>query len=257
MHIGQYIEKYRICKTLGLGKVFLANIGTKRVVLKPQLWERTYELEALRAVQHPNVVKLEDVAYAQEAPQGARPARHALFAVLRYIPGQSIAGSNISSKYLPERVSRIGSQVADALQHTHEQGFVHNDVTSRNVMAQQNTLIDFGSALPVDETHGDMLRISSTPRYRCLDQMFHHNAPSNDVFGLGAVLWELCKQENLDVQAREEGAMAETLAFMRMPRMTQLRDAQLRSLITAMVEVDAANRPAMYEVARTLGKYDA
>jgi serine/threonine-protein kinase len=72
-------------------------------------------------------------------------------AVMRYIPGQSLADLLPEGRRLPvDQVLRIMIPIADALSHTHAAGVVHRDVKPANILLHEDHgwpfLTDFGIA---------------------------------------------------------------------------------------------------------------
>ncbi len=94
-----------------------------------------------------------------------------------------------------QSVARMGVQIADALQHAHQQGIVHRDVKPSNLLLDTygNVWVtDFGLAKASDQqdlTHtGDVL---GTLRYMAPEQ-FHGKADQRtDVYALGLTLYEM------------------------------------------------------------------
>jgi predicted ATPase len=123
-------------------------------VLNPDILEREPELlarftregEALRQLNHPNIVRL--IAAVEE--QG----RHYL--VMEYVEGGSLRERLAALGSLPAaEVVKIALEVADALTRTHHLGIIHRDLKPANVqLAKDGTprLVDFGIAHLQDST---------------------------------------------------------------------------------------------------------
>ncbi len=88
------------------------------------------------------------------------------------------------------------AQVGAALRHVHARGFVHGDVTPRNVLFRAPAdespgaavLADFGSALPI----GAARRTApGTAAYRPLRYAADRAAPEDDVYGFAVLLYQL------------------------------------------------------------------
>jgi len=111
----------------------------------PNILERfTREGEALRQLNHPNIVRM--VAAVEEE------GRHYL--VMEYVGGGSLQDLLAAQGRLPgTRVVEIALDLADALTRAHRLGIIHRDLKPANVLlAQDGTprLADFGIAYVTD-----------------------------------------------------------------------------------------------------------
>lgn len=92
-------------------------------------------------------------------------------------------------------VVRVFRQVARALLHMHQRGFVHTDLKPNNIMlteAGKVKVIDLGQACRIGTVKK---RIQGTPGYMAPEQA-HREAitPKTDVFNFGATMyWVLCR----------------------------------------------------------------
>jgi serine/threonine-protein kinase len=140
---GDRIGKYVVLELLGragMGDTYLARhaVLNRRVVVKvlspadESLFRGMYlEAGALAALDHPNIPTLFDVGEHEGRP----------YVVLQYVEGRDLAqmlrgGSPPGAGGgLPILVAlRITSAIAGALQHAHERGVVHKDVSPPNIV---------------------------------------------------------------------------------------------------------------------------
>ena len=103
-----------------------------------------------------------------------------------------VAGSS-----LPAEAAELVAQVAEALEHAHQNGIIHRDVKPQNILIRDGTalLVDFGLAKDLDKESisrsGDF---AGTPHYMSPEQTLAKRAPVDsrtDVYSLGVVLYEM------------------------------------------------------------------
>jgi tRNA A-37 threonylcarbamoyl transferase component Bud32 len=145
------------------------------------------EAAAASSLSHPNIVAVYDVG--QEAGL--------YYLVMEYLVGQPL--SQLIEPHTPwplRRTLRVISQVADALDYAHRQGFIHRDIKPSNIIVgpgDHATLTDFGIA---KATSGTTLTrtgmLIGTPQYmspeQCLGKGVHSRS---DIYSLGVVLYEM------------------------------------------------------------------
>lgn len=111
------------------------------------------------------------------------------------LPGQS--GADKSSKPLTywQSVAHIGVQVANALEHAHQQGILHRDIKPSNLLLDARGVVwvaDFGLAKVDDQDNltntGDIL---GTLRYMPPEAFEGHADCRSDVYALGLTLYEM------------------------------------------------------------------
>jgi serine/threonine-protein kinase len=198
---------YRVVRHLatgGMGSVYDVEDITveKRYVLKtlhPQLVSREDlarrmrdEARSLAKLQHPNIV---DVITAGVTTDGMP------FYVMERLIGQNLRVV-LEKKSVLEvtHACRIAIDVADALEHAHENNIVHRDVKPENIFLHRNAngttttkLLDFGIVRLLDRkashTHGKFI---GTLRYASPEQIMGKPiGPATDIYSLGCVLFEM------------------------------------------------------------------
>jgi tetratricopeptide (TPR) repeat protein len=159
------------------------------------------EAQALRELRHPGVVRV-----FEAGADGAVP-----WLAMELVQGETIAArveraraereAGGAPPYIPiaEAVS-IAARLARALEAVHAAGLVHRDVKPANVIQTPQgriVLIDFGMVR--DETADTLTRtgdLLGTPQYMSPEQARGGRADtSSDVYGAGAVLYELLTLE--------------------------------------------------------------
>ena len=199
------IDRYEIRHSLGkggMGEVFLAfDRSTQQEVALKIVREEArmpgddealrQELLHARAVSHPNVCRVHDLAPSPWGP----------ILVMEQIAGQTLH-SHIRRKkaqggYRPDEFRKIASETCAGLAAIHAQGLVHGDLKPGNVMVTDDraVILDFGFAQ-------ERARISArrpgappdggTPNYMSPERLRSGGAsPEDDLYALGLTLWEM------------------------------------------------------------------
>lgn len=201
----QRIPGYRILKKLGAGAmatVFLARqISLDRMVaikVLPKKFsdntnfiERFYkEGQAAAQLNHPNIVQAYDVGQAGD---------HHYF-VMEYVDGPTVYDRIVEAKRVGEAETvQIITQIAMALQHAHERGFIHRDIKPKNIMLTTNgraKLADLGLARAISDkeaAEAEAGRAYGTPYYISPEQIRGELkiGPQADIYGLGATMYHM------------------------------------------------------------------
>ncbi len=202
--VGKTILHYKILEKLGeggMGVVYKA-VDTKlnrEVAIKflphhiaPGEEERErfkIEAQAAAALNHPNIATI----YAVEEVDGET------FIVMEYIRGRElkdIINSNLPKMLDMRKVLDYATQIADGLQAAHEEGVIHRDIKSANIMITEKgqvKIMDFGLAKVIGgaeltkkhSTLGTAAYMS--PEQACGDDIDHRT----DIWSFGVVLYEM------------------------------------------------------------------
>ena len=187
----------------GMGVVYLARqLSLKRpVALKLLLSAATasegqidrfqVEVEAVAALQHPNIVQVYEFGEHDGHP----------FCSLEYVPGGSLSAAlKAAPRRTPADAAALVETLARAVQHAHQRGVVHRDLKPANILlAADGTpkVADFGLAKRLEDTDSAHTRtgeVMGTPAYMAPEQAAgktHEIGPACDVYALGAILYEL------------------------------------------------------------------
>ena len=149
------------------------------------------EARSTARLRHPSIVRVHEVGEADGVP----------YIVSDLIEGMTLAElMSDSAAPMPGReAARIAADLADALQHAHENLVIHRDVKPSNVMIDrlgQVMLMDFGLARRVvaELTMTADGQVLGTPAYMSPEQARGEgqNADARtDIYGLGAVLYHM------------------------------------------------------------------
>lgn len=201
----QHMPGYRIIRKLGSGAmatVFLARQLSldREVAIKvlprkfsdnKKFIERFYkEGRAAAQLNHPNIVGAYDVGNAGE--------QH--YFVMEYVDGETVYDRIVRDKRVPEKEAiGIVKQVAEALQHAHEKGFIHRDIKPKNIMISSSGVVklaDLGLARAMTDLQAakaEAGRAYGTPYYISPEQIRGEVdiGPPADIYGLGATFYHM------------------------------------------------------------------
>lgn len=252
------IGKYRVLGRLGFGEEGIAfrvyDLGLDRdLVLKmprrpdSAMWETERLIDegrALAQIDHPNIARVVDLGFHKRQP----------YLVMEYVRGRNLRQYVGDHALPPREVGALVAQVARALAPAHALGITHQDIKPRNVLideAGRPRIIDFGLARLRDAWQMEAEEsevVGGSDRYMAPEQACEKTesiGPRTDVFGLGAVLYEL-----LVGRAPFEGANAqESLQRARECRFDQepLKSRRIpRGLASACIRAMAANPNGRY-----------
>ena len=201
----QRIPGYKIMRKLGSGAmatVFLARqISLDRLVAIKVLPRRysdnadfiarfQKEGRAAAKLNDPNIVAAYDVGNSGD---------HHYF-VMEYVDGDTVYDRITANKRFEESQSiSVANQVASALRHAHDRGFIHRDIKPKNVMITKDGLVklaDLGLARALSDkeaAEAEAGRAFGTPFYISPEQIRGKVdiGPQADIYGLGATLYHM------------------------------------------------------------------
>jgi serine/threonine-protein kinase len=146
-----------------------------------------FEREARTAARlsHPRIVAVFDAGRHDDR----------VFIVMEHVAGSTLVEAlRRHGTIAPATAASIAADVADALAHAHERGVVHRDVTPGNVMLDRDgraKVLDFGIARAAQRVPSST-SVHGTIAYAAPEVLAgQHGDQRVDVYGLGAVLYEL------------------------------------------------------------------
>ena len=139
--VGSHGTVYLGQDTVTRQKVVIKQLKPELVAQQPEFVARFIrEGEALRQLNHPNIVKMFAIA--------ERDGEHII--VMEYVPGGDLRDLLEREGQLPlARVLNIGLELADALTRAHHLGIIHRDLKPANILLAEDgapRLTDFGIA---------------------------------------------------------------------------------------------------------------
>jgi serine/threonine protein kinase len=241
------VNRYTLVSRLGAGgmaEVWLAadERDGKQVALKflraelaanPDLLQ-LFEMEAERCqrLSHPGIVR----SFGLQADAGW------YFMVMEYIPGGAV---RVTRNFDWQASVRLLLPVAEALEYAHRAGFVHRDLRAANILldaAGKPRLADFGVAGVLKDESAVLIAGGSMPAMSPQQLDGEPPAVSDDVYGFGALLYELIVGEPLFHPEVTPARVRTGIA----PRLTSFVadiPAALDQLVAAMLEKQPERRP--------------
>jgi GAF domain-containing protein len=211
----------------------------------------TSELRLLASLNHHGIVTLLDAGIDDSLPDEPHP-----FLIMELVTGpdleQAIRGGELASRAIAE----IGYDLAEALDYVHARGIVHRDLKPSNVLlAEYGTsevrmrarLTDFGIAFDAASALGpEETNTTGTAAYLSPEQVLRDLVgPASDIYSLGLVLLE-CFTGHLEYPGDPSASAVSRL------KTDPVVPAELsdgwRSLLTAMLQRDPAQRPPTRDV---------
>jgi eukaryotic-like serine/threonine-protein kinase len=150
------------------------------------------EARAVAALDHPNIVRIFDVARQNDVP----------YLVMEYVEGETLQQTLDRERRLPHGIAaEYIAQAAAGLQHAHEKGFIHRDIKPGNLIRDRSgvvKILDMGLARSADDTDKlteqfDEGAVVGTADFISPEQAI--NSPNvdarADIYSLGATLYTL------------------------------------------------------------------
>lgn len=153
------------------------------------------EAKALAVLSHDNVVEGGEVINEHNT----------VYLVMSYVKGRQMGAMprGLNQKMTVSRVEKIAHQLLSALEHVHDNGFLHNDISPENIILggrQSPVLIDFGTCSKIESAQvkdlaDDLIVVKpgySPPEFYCSDV---EKTRQSDIYQLGATLYKAVTRE--------------------------------------------------------------
>ncbi|MCB9840318.1 MAG: serine/threonine protein kinase [Phycisphaeraceae bacterium] len=259
---GDMVEGFRIERELGRGAASIIYLAwdprTKHIwALKHVergdakddrfLVQAEAEYKAASAQDHPGVRKI-----TRCIKKGSIFKTNELFLVMELVDGRSL---ELAPPRTMAQAVHIFEQVARALGHMHQRGWVHADMKPNNIVVDGDThakIIDLGQSCKIGTVKA---RIQGTPDYIAPEQVHRREiTPRTDVYNLGATMyWVLCRQHiptALPKDDRLVGSLDAALIEKPKPphEINPRVPLKLSELILQCVEAMPENRPQSMDI---------
>ncbi|ORY38056.1 kinase-like domain-containing protein, partial [Leucosporidium creatinivorum] len=147
------------------------------------------EIEVLKAVRHPNIVRLYDVIETEKY----------IGIVIEYASGGELFDHILAHRYLKERdASRLFAQLISGVSYLHAKGVVHRDLKLENLLLDRNRnciITDFGFANRFNDPNTDLMATScGSPCYAAPELVVQEGkyiGTAVDVWSCGVILYAM------------------------------------------------------------------
>lgn len=191
---GSYAETYRVKDQEG--KTKLLKLFSFSKLDRTQFDENSniLEIEVLKKINHPNLVKYRDSGELLLENQ-----KYA-FVILDFISGETLADKMKRENTLNIYETKdVISGVLNGLNYLHhlENPIIHNDITNLNIMTDLSgkvtvpRIIDFGYARYISQSNKDFLKDGLNPFYQANESFNKIFSVQSDVFSVGALYYHL------------------------------------------------------------------
>jgi serine/threonine-protein kinase len=180
-----------LARQLSLDRLVAIKVLPKKLSGNKNFIERFYkEGRAAAQLNHPNIVGAYDVGKAGD---------HHYF-VMEFVDGETVYERIVKDHRMDEGDAiEFVRQVAEALQHAHQRGFIHRDIKPKNIMiSKEHTvkLADLGLARAMSDheaAKAEAGRAYGTPYYISPEQIRGEVkiGPAADIYGLGATFYHM------------------------------------------------------------------
>jgi serine/threonine-protein kinase len=123
-----------------------------------------------------------------------------LYLVMEYVEGANMRELlHHNDPILVDKVWDLLMDMAFAIEHIHDSGFVHLDYKPENLLISRNgqlRLIDFDLAIPKPEQPVKLWKYGGTPAYMAPEQLLHQRIDHRaDIFAFGVAAFELLTRQ--------------------------------------------------------------
>ena len=145
------------------------------------------EIQTLYSLHHEHILPILD--------SGADGSWH--YCVMPYMSSGTLRNRINEGPLSLKEAGIILTQIADALQHAHEQGLLHRDIKPTNILFGDDShvyLADFGLAKEITTNESDLTQtgcLIGTPEYMAPELAEQPAAISSDIYALGIVLYQM------------------------------------------------------------------
>ncbi len=249
---GSYAETYRVKDQEG--KTKLLKLFAYSKLDRTQFDENgdVLEIQVLKKIKHPNLVK-----YCDSGELLLDGQKYA-YAILDFISGETLADKLKRGQTINlYEAKNIISGVLNGLNYLHslQNPIIHNDITNLNVMLDLSgkvaipRIIDFGYARFLSQSNKDFLKEGLNPFYQANEAFNKVFSVQSDVFSVGALYYHLLEglppwfveisKYKADPIKLEDAVIAERKKPL---KFSSIADQQTQNIISKALQPNAENR---------------
>lgn len=172
---------------ISVGRIVALKVMNPQLNNDPAFSER-FQREAtiVGQLSHPNIVSIYDIGRHEDLN----------YIAMDYLPNGSVH-DKMSSGLTGDDVLKITKEIANALDHAHEKGYIHRDIKPENILFRADNsavLSDFGVAkgAAVSSRMTQVGSVVGTPHYMSPEQTKGNRVDArSDLYSLGIVFYEM------------------------------------------------------------------
>ncbi|WP_031428241.1 AAA family ATPase [Flavimarina sp. Hel_I_48] len=249
---GSYAETYRLKDQEGKTKLLKLFAYSKLHRTQFDSTGDVLEIEVLKKIKHPNLVK-----YCDSGELLLNGQKYT-YAILDFISGETLVDKLKREQTInPYEAKDIISGVLNGLNYLHslQNPIIHNDITNLNVMLDLSgkvtipKIIDFGYARFLSQSNKDFLKEGLNPFYQANEAFNKVFSAQSDVFSVGALYYHLLEglppwfveisKYKADSIKLEDAVIEERKKPLKFSSVT---DQQTQNIISKALQSNAENR---------------